>query len=67
MKQGIHPKYETITYVMTDGTKHEVRSTLKEKELTLQVDPLSHPAYTGKRRILDTDGRMDKFNKKYGR
>jgi large subunit ribosomal protein L31 len=67
MKKGIHPEYKTITYVMTDGSKHEVRSTLKENEITLQVDPLSHPAYTGKRRVLDTDGRMDKFNKKYGR
>ena len=67
MKKGIHPEYKTITYVMTDGTKREVRSTLKENELTLQVDPLTHPAYTGKKRVLDTGGRMDKFNKKYGR
>jgi len=69
MKEGIHPDYHTITYVMTDGSKHEVKSTYRKEgeELVLQVDPLTHPAYTGKRRSLDVDGRMDRFNKKYGR
>lgn len=67
MRKGIHPEYKTITYVMTDGTERQVKSTFKEERITLQVDPLTHPAYTGKKRILDTGGRMDKFNKKYGR
>ena len=69
MKSEIHPDYHTITIVMTDGTKYETRSTWGKEgdEMTLQVDSASHPAYTGKRRVLDTEGRVDKFNKRYGR
>lgn len=69
MKQGIHPKLNTVTIVMTDGTKYETRTTMGKdgEEIKLAIDSASHPAYTGKRRILDTEGRVDKFNKRYGR
>ena len=69
MKKGIHPEYHTINVVMTDGTEYTTRSTWgKEGEtLKLHIDSKSHPAYTGKRRNLDSLGRIDKFNKKYGR
>ncbi|MCP4354265.1 MAG: 50S ribosomal protein L31 [Proteobacteria bacterium] len=68
MKEGIHPTYEPVTYIQTDGSEHVVRmSYTKEKVMTLQVDNLSHPAYTGKQRMLDVDGRQAKFDKKYGR
>ncbi len=69
MKQNIHPDYHTIKVVMTDGTEYETRSTWgKEGDvMTLQVDSKSHPAYTGQRKVLDTEGRMEKFNKRYGR
>tara|TARA_R110000868_G_scaffold218576_2_gene469169 strand:+ start:92860 stop:93075 length:216 start_codon:yes stop_codon:yes gene_type:complete len=68
MKTGIHPDYHTIKIVMTDGTEFTTRSTWGEegKEMRLQVDPLTHPAYTGKRRELDTEGRVDKFRNRYG-
>ncbi len=53
---------------MTDGTEYETRSTYgKEGDvLRLSVDSKSHPAYTGKRRVLDTAGRVEKFQAKYG-
>jgi large subunit ribosomal protein L31 len=68
MKQGIHPEYHEITIVQTDGTKYKTRSTWGKPgaEMILLVDNLSHPAYTGKRRVIDTAGRVDKFNKRYG-
>ena len=69
MKKGIHPDYHTINVVMTDGTEYQTRSTMgKEGEsLKLHIDSKSHPAYTGKRRNLDSLGRIEKFNKRYGR
>ena len=60
MKKGIHPDYHEITYVMTDGEKVKVRSTLgKEGDvINLEVDPKSHPAWTGVRRLVDTGGQL---------
>ena len=68
MKEGIHPEYHEVTVVMTDGTEFKTRTTWgKEGEkMVLQIDPKSHPAYTGKRRVLDTEGRVDKFKKRFG-
>jgi large subunit ribosomal protein L31 len=69
MKQGIHPEYHTIKVVMTDGTEYLTRSTYGKEgeELRLLIDSKSHPAYTGQRRSMDSEGRIDKFNKRYGR
>ena len=49
MKKGIHPDYHPITVVMTDGTKFETRSTYGATgdTLSLDIDPKSHPAWTG--------------------
>ncbi len=65
MKQGIHPKYNKVTVTcVTCGTVFETGSTLKE----VRVDTCNncHPFYTGKQRFLQADGRVDRFNKKYG-
>ena len=69
MRKDIHPEYHTINVLMTDGTKFQTRSTWGKEgdEMKLLIDPKSHPAYTGQRRVMDTEGRMDKFNKRYGR
>ncbi|MBI1363325.1 MAG: 50S ribosomal protein L31 [Proteobacteria bacterium] len=69
MKQGIHPEYHTIKVIMTDGTEYLTRSTYGQdgEELRLLIDSKSHPAYTGQRRSMDSEGRIDKFNKRYGR
>ena len=68
MKPGIHPDYHKITVVMTDGSKFETRSTLgKEGEtITLDIDPVSHPAWTGgNAQLMDRGGRVSRFNAKF--
>ena len=67
MKTGIHPDYHKITVVMTDGTKFETRSTLGKEgqEVRLDIDPLSHPAWTGVHRLVDSGGPLAKFNKRF--
>ena len=67
MKKNIHPNYHKIKVVMTDGSHFETMSTWgKEGEtLKLEIDPISHSAWTGgKQKILDK-GRVSKFNKKF--
>jgi large subunit ribosomal protein L31 len=68
MKKDIHPNYHEITVVMTDGTKFQTRSTMGKEGDTLQldVDPKSHPAWTGaSQRLLDTAGQISKFTKRF--
>lgn len=68
MKADIHPDYHMITVKMTDGTTYETRSTYgKEGDtLSLEIDPTSHPAWTGgSSRLMDAGGRVSKFKKKY--
>jgi large subunit ribosomal protein L31 len=68
MKQGIHPDYHAINVKMTDGTIVEMKSTWgKEGDtMSLEIDPSSHPAWTGgSSRLLDTGGRVSKFKNKY--
>jgi large subunit ribosomal protein L31 len=69
MKPEIHPDYHTIKVQMTDGTVFETRSTWgKEGDtMTLDIDPTSHPAWTGgNQRLLDAGGRVAQFNKRFG-
>lgn len=69
MKQGIHPEYQEMTIVMTDGTEFVTRSTMGKpgEVLKLDIDPKSHPAWTGGTgRIRDNAGQVGKFNKKFG-
>ena len=69
MKTGIHPDYHTIKVVMTDGTEYFTRSTLgKEGDtLNLDIDPKTHPAWTGgNAHLLDRGGRVSRFNAKFG-
>ena len=67
MKQDIHPDYHEITVVMTDGTEFKTRSTwgAAGDRLKLDIDPTSHPAWTGVHRLVDTGGQLAKFNKKF--
>lgn len=67
MKKGIHPDYHEVTVVMTDGTEYKTRTTLGKAGdvIRLDVDCLSHPAWTGEQRILGTSGQLAKFNKRY--
>ena len=67
MKKDIHPDYHEITVVMTDGTKFKTFSTMGKSgdTLKLDIDPKSHPAWTGQHRILDSGGQVARFNKRF--
>ena len=67
MKPEIHPDYHKITVEMTDGNTYETRSTWgKEGDvLKLEIDPKSHPAWTGVHRLVDSGGQVAKFNKRF--
>ena len=68
MKKDIHPNYHRITVKLTDGSTFETRSTYgKEGEiLKLDIDPVSHPAWTGESsKMLDSDGQVAKFQKRF--
>jgi len=69
MKSDIHPDYHTITVKMTDGSEFKTRSTYgKEGDvLQLDIDPKSHPAWTGgQQQLMDRGGRVSKFQKRFG-
>ncbi|BBF69518.1 MULTISPECIES: 50S ribosomal protein L31 [Sphingomonadaceae] len=68
MKADTHPDYHLITVQMTDGTTFQTRSTWgKEGDtMALDIDPKSHPAWTGGNRQLDTGGQVARFNKRFG-
>ncbi|MCI0668745.1 MAG: 50S ribosomal protein L31 [Methylococcaceae bacterium] len=65
MKADIHPQYKTISVTCSCGNRFETRSTLC-KDLHIDVCSACHPFYTGKQKIVDTAGRVDKFRRKYG-
>lgn len=67
MKQGIHPDYHEITVIMTDGSEFKTRSTMGKKgeTLRLDIDPKSHPAWTGVQRVVDRGGQVAKFKKRF--
>jgi len=64
MKPSIHPEYKDITVSCTCGNAFPSRSTLGQ-DLAIEVCSSCHPFYTGKQKMLDTAGRVDKFRKKY--
>jgi ribosomal protein L31 len=67
MKEGIHPKYNEYDVIFTTGEKVRMRSTLNRTEpLKLDIDPYTHPAWTGKRNTRDIGGgAADRFKKKF--
>jgi large subunit ribosomal protein L31 len=68
MKSDIHPNYHTITVKMTDGTEFTTRSTWGKKGdvMHLDIDPKSHPAWTGgHQQLVDRGGRLSRFQKKF--
>ncbi|OIQ20725.1 MAG: 50S ribosomal protein L31 [Bacteriovorax sp. MedPE-SWde] len=78
MKQGIHPDYREVVFkdvssdfeILTKSTmKTDLTTTFEGKEypmIKLDISSASHPFYTGKQKILDTEGRIEKFKKKFG-
>lgn len=65
MKEGIHPKYFETVVTCTCGEQFTTRST--KKEIRLEICSACHPFFTGKQKLVDTAGRVDRFNKKYNR
>jgi large subunit ribosomal protein L31 len=65
MKSDIHPDYNEIEVTCSCGNVFKTKSTMK-KALHVEVCAACHPFYTGKQKIIDTAGRVEKFNKKYG-
>jgi large subunit ribosomal protein L31 len=68
MKEKIHPAYHKITVVMTDGTSFETRSTWGKEgaQMRLDIDPKTHPAWTGVRQSIDRGGRVQRFKDRFG-
>lgn len=78
MKENIHPDYREVVFLdMSNDTKFVIRSTIQTKEkitldgkeyplVKLEVTADSHPFYTGKHKIVDTAGRVEKFRQKFG-
>ena len=69
MKSDIHPQYHMIKVVMTDGTEFQTRSTYGKDgdTLNLDIDPKTHPAWTGgSQQLLDRGGRLSRFSSRFG-
>lgn len=66
MKPEIHPAYATINVTCSCGNTFETKSTLSD-DLTVEVCSNCHPFYTGKQKMLDSGGRVDRFRKRYAR
>ena len=64
MKQGIHPEYKLINVKCSCGNEFQTHST--GNDLNLDVCSECHPFYTGKQKIVDTGGRVERFNKRFG-
>ncbi len=63
MKDGIHPEYEATTATCACGSTFQTRST--RKELAVDICAACHPFFTGKQRLVDTQGRVDRFRRRY--
>ena len=65
MKPNIHPKYEEARVVCACGESWTTRST--KKEIHVEICSACHPFFTGKQKLIDTAGRVERFQKKYGK
>lgn len=63
MKSGIHPEYNELTVTCACGATYKTRST--EKEIKVEICSNCHPFFTGKQKLLDTAGRVERFRRKY--
>ena len=65
MKNDIHPEYSEVKVTCACGNKFETRSTVKDS-ITVEICSACHPYFTGKHKLVDTAGRVDKFKRRYG-
>ncbi|MFT4694166.1 MAG: large subunit ribosomal protein L31 [Francisella sp.] len=66
MKNEIHPKYSTVNVTCSCGNKFTTQSTIGKEAMNIDICSECHPFYTGKQRVVDTAGRVDRFNKRFG-
>ena len=66
MKADIHPNYKSVTINCTCGNSFETQSTIEKDTINLDVCSKCHPFYTGKQKIVDSAGRVEKFKSRYG-
>ncbi|MCH9705169.1 MAG: 50S ribosomal protein L31 [Proteobacteria bacterium] len=66
MKKDTHPKYHYITATCSCGQKVEVGTVLEEDAIELDICSRCHPFYTGKQKLVDTSGRVERFRKRFG-
>ncbi len=64
MREGIHPEYNAAQIVCACGNVVETRATVER--ISVEICSVCHPFYTGKQRLVDTAGRVERFNRKYG-
>lgn len=64
MKEGIHPKYNEVMVKCACGNSFQTRST--KTEISTEICSACHPFFTGKQKLVDTAGRVERFRKKYG-
>ena len=66
MQADIHPEYSEVQVTCSCGNSFQTRSTIDQDTLSIEVCSKCHPFYTGKQKLVDTAGRVDKFRQKYG-
>ena len=66
MKPEIHPDYSEINVVCSCGNTFKTRSTMGKDEMQVEVCAACHPFFTGKQKLMDTAGQVDKFRRRYG-
>lgn len=65
MKEGIHPEYHDVTVVCACGNTFQTGTTKNVSEMRVEICSKCHPYFTGKQKLVDTGGRVDKFKKRY--
>ncbi len=66
MKVGIHPDYHEVTVTCACGNTFKTRSTIRGEAIRLEICAACHPYFTGKMKLVDTAGRVERFRRKYG-
>lgn len=65
MKEGIHPNYHEVDVICACGETFKSKSTVSSDTIRVEICNKCHPFYTGKRKMVDSSGRVDKFKKKF--
>jgi len=67
MRADIHPKYEEVAVTCSCGNTFTTKSTYSKDTMSIEVCSQCHPFYTGKQKVMDTAGQIDKFNRRFGK